>query len=117
MITIRKMTILVIDDERIFNHEKIGALTDHFAYAESLTVATALVFTLAWDVVYLDHDLGTYGDVRVLTKDIEKFAYNGNILPIGKFVIHSMNPLGRMEMYNALHKFYNVEFARVEDLL
>jgi len=112
------MRILVIDDERtlenIFADTKTSVI-----YVRNYHDAAMLLFgnPPRFDVVYLDHDLGDGPDGGDLTAQIEERAYKGELLDIGKFVIHSMNPIGRMRMYNALHRFYNVEFARAEDLL
>lgn len=119
------MRILVIDDERTFNHHKLGDfvgvehLYDSVLYARTLDQAAEQFWDTdtVWDVVFLDHDLGNNQDMRFLTRSLEREAYAGTLFPVRKFIIHSMNPLGRKEMYDALHKFYNVEFARVEDLL
>lgn len=134
------MDILIVDDERtldVFSYLDLG----HAEYPSDLSEfnstsewnrvfhvreflqAYHAVMDYPWDIVFLDHDLGersdgTTADVRDITRDIEKNAFTfEKVLPIGRFIIHSMNPLGRKEMYEALHKFYNVEFARVEDLI
>lgn len=138
------MNILIIDDERTFDNRRLCQFLNVYPsvciregdyptdeedkwtsndeenvfYARTLFQARDWFYS-AWpgiDIVFLDHDLGEE-DVRTFTRDIEADAHDGIIYDVQKFVIHSMNPLGRKEMYEALHKFYNVEFARVEDLL
>jgi hypothetical protein len=114
------MNYLIIDDERIFTVvERQITYADRIAYAANLHDAEHQLYNTdtIWDRVYLDHDLGNGEDVSSLTDKLEREAYMGTIFPVRRFIIHSMNPIGRMRMYNALHKFYNVEFARVEDLL
>lgn len=137
-----KMDILVIDDERtldVMSYLGLGNMETHtnledlreenpvgwnrVYHARTLIEAYHALIDYNWDVVFLDHDLGTRSDgtpahVSDLTRDIERMAKIAErILPVDRFIIHSMNPLGRQEMYLALHKFYNVEFARVQDLL
>lgn len=134
------MNILIIDDERHFDAVKLTEFlhiehdfsfvrwphqidTLHYEpanvvlYARTLDEAQNAMMFHEWDVVFLDHDLGDYHDVSLLTNMLEENAHKGVLLNVSKFVIHSMNPLGRMKMYDSLHKFYNVEFARVEDLV
>ena len=111
------MRILVIDDERTFDNRKLGVYKEEITYARYGEEGLACLQE-AFDVVYLDHDLGENSiDGYGVTMEIEKLAYQGTLLDVGKFVIHSMNPVGRMNMYQCLSKFYNVEFARVEDLM
>lgn len=120
------MRILVVDDERIFDHYKIWGMQypkednlPQFTYAETGETALVMLTVLdsRFDIVYLDHDLGKGIDGYGMCLELEKNAWGGKLANVGKFIIHSMNPIGRMNMYNALHKFYNVEFARVEDLM
>lgn len=112
---------LIIDDERTL--DKVEATTSAFfdkvVYARNLEDARFEIFgeNKRWDRVYLDHDLGGE-DVSWLTNEIEqRTVENEELLNIKEFVIHSMNPIGRMRMYEALRKYYNVKFARVEDLI
>ncbi len=118
------MRILVIDDERTFSRiEHSLAWNDEIVYARNLLDAYHQVMENHWTRVYLDHDLGSRSDgspaeVTDITEDIEELAFvRGRLLDVDEFIIHSMNPLGRKEMYEALHKFYNVSFARVQDLV
>lgn len=112
------MNILIIDDERTLNSvDRSVAYLDNIFYARTLMQARTYFYgATLWDQVYLDHDLGNE-NVREFTREIEEDAHNGILYDVRTFIIHSSNPLGREEMYQALHKFYNVEFARVEDLI
>jgi DNA-binding NtrC family response regulator len=114
------MRILVIDDERTFNEFKVM----HWLKIYEMSLVYARTYNEAlkclmsdWDIVYLDHDLGEGKSGYDIVNDIERVAHNGKILNVGKFVIHSMNSVGRLNMFHALRDFYSVEFARVEDLL
>lgn len=111
------MRILVIDDERYFN-QAIFHMPVSARYARRYDKALEMLTDESWDKVYLDHDLGDNQPTGYdLCQKIEEFAYNGYLLNVKEFVIHSMNPLGRSRMYQCLYKYYNVSFARVEDLL
>ena len=115
------MRILVIDDERTFNQGKICHWnkineTPLIVYARNYNQALKNLMS-DWDIVYLDHDLGDKCSGYDIALDIEKAAYGGTLLNVNKFIIHSMNPSGRINMFRALRNFYNVEFARAEDLV
>lgn len=125
------MRILIVDDERDFaplaghtivqDHASYLSLSENdnknvVYYVRNYKDAQWMMPS-GWDIVYLDHDLGDGKNGYDICSEIEKHAFDGYLLNIGKFVIHSANPLGRMRMYEALHKFYNVEFARAEDLV
>ena len=113
---------LIIDDERTL--DKVEATTSAFfdkvVYARNLEDARFEIFgeNKRWDRVYLDHDLGNGQDVITLCDEIEqRTVENEELLNIKEFIIHSMNPVGRQRMYAALSGYYNVKFARVEDLI
>lgn len=108
------MRILVIDDEREFKFP--GA--EKIVYAKSIEDAfTWIKYYQRWDQVWLDHDLGDGIDVITFCNMVEKTAYQGRLYNIGEFVIHSMNPVGRARMAQALNKFYNVRFVMPEDYM
>ena len=104
------MKILVVDDERTFKSE--AAYGHDIVYTETVNGAKFyLAHPNGWDEVWLDHDLGRDEDGHDLVKWIERLAYQGNLLDVGTFVIHSMNPIGRKRMAEGLRNFYNVRFV------
>jgi len=82
------------------------------------TAAIAL-YSQPWDEVWLDHDLefalteeqfrtvGEY-NIRPLIEKIVEDAKNGIILPVGRFLIHSSNGMGRLYMRDKLSPYYPV---------
>lgn len=111
--------ILVVDDERRFRALEARENTEVF-YARDIETAKKLIYTLAWDEVWLDNDFGErmdghfleYADVqRSLVRNIEEdtATTEGWRLRVDKFVIHTQNPVARFIMQDSLSKFYNVE--------
>lgn len=89
------MKILVIDDERTF----IFSEDDEVVYARNLYEAREFLLNEHWDEVWLDHDLGNGEDVSKLTNEIEASRI---VLDVDWFYIHTMNPVGRDNIYHAL---------------
>lgn len=97
------MKRLVIDDIRVPNFP--ATVVRH------VFEALKLIETESWDEVWLDHDmdLTKSPDVTWLTNTLEARAYtDGTIYPVGLFVLHSANTVGRKNMRAGLEKFYDV---------
>lgn len=92
--------ILVVDDYRTM---KFDATT-----VRTLDRAISFLYSKPWDEVWLDHDLDGREDIMPLIKKVEADARNGIILPVGIFIIHTGNPVGRMRMAQALLPWYTV---------
>ena len=98
------MRILVVDDERT-----VGFL-DEPVYARTAGAAIEMLREItSLDELWLDHDLGEGGDGYAVASYLEERASQGLPLPIGRIVIHSMNPVGAQRMLRALEQFYAVE--------
>lgn len=115
-----KENILVVDDVRTL---KFDATT-----VRRLPQAEAALYSQPWDEVWLDHDLEmslTYEEatrldeynIRPLVRKIEEDAYNGIILPVGIFIIHSANPVGKEWIAQALLPWYTVAVTHAHDWL
>jgi hypothetical protein len=86
------------------------------------TAIEALVEKDAWEILFLDHDLGpedamcTPGKDNVFKTgtDVAKFIVDKQIL-IKLIILHSFNPVGRKYMSNILHtnnyKVYEIPFG------
>lgn len=95
------MGVLIIDDERRFFFEA--------EYARTLLEANRLLLGgREWDQVWLDFDLGSQVTTAGLARQVERMAQGGIILPVGVFVLHTGNPVGREELHRALDHWYNV---------
>lgn len=112
------MRFLIIDDVRTLSGTvgENGFLDEHIyarTYEEGIVQVTSKA---GWDRVYLDHDLGNESDKTGydIAQAIEKDAYDGILYPIGEFILISSNPVGRMRMFQALCKFYNVTFWKAD---
>jgi len=94
---------LVIDDVR---SPSFDAVVCRSAYE-----ALELIRTQQWDEVWLDHDMDfvTGPDVSWTTNRLEEDAETlGRIHPVGKFILHSANSIGRRKMRAALEPHYEV---------
>lgn len=96
--------ILVIDDVRTFSFPNA-------VYARTLEEGRRLLYSQPWAVVWLDHDLGVgpdgkWTDIRPLIAEVEEDAYNGKLLPIEDFVIHTDSPSGAVWIARALRGYY-----------
>lgn len=107
------MTILVVDDRRIFTK-----LPDDVLYARTIEAGLEVLRSgrpLAQ--LWLDHDLGEIDgrpvDVRPLVTAIEERAFHGYPYDIGRVVIHSSNPEGARWIESGLSRYYPVR--RVSD--
>lgn len=94
--------ILVIDDERTLKLENA-------VYARTSKIGQDLLYGFSWDEVWLDHDLSGNDTIRGLVLKIEEEAYKGKILNIERFVVHTMNPVGRWWIFEALKPWYKVD--------
>jgi hypothetical protein len=95
------MSVLVVDDERKFYFDA--------EYARTLYDAVRLLLGgREWDEVWLDFDMGNQVTTRQLVQQIERMASGGIVLPVGFFVAHTANPVGREEIHRALDQFYKV---------
>lgn len=91
-----------------------------------LPQAEAALYSQPWDEVWLDHDLEfslteqeaqnlLEYNIRPLIRKIEQDAYEGIILPVGIFIIHSANPVGKEWMAQALLPWYTTAVAHASD--
>lgn len=113
-----KENILVVDDVRTLKFEATTV--------RRLPQAEAALYSQPWDEVWLDHDLEfslteqesrdmfEY-NIRPLVRKIEEDAHNGIILPVGIFIIHSANPVGKEWIAQALLPWYTVAVAHAHD--
>lgn len=92
------MKILVIDDQRDIKADKV---------ARTFTDGINALKSDKWDVLYLDHDLGSFVDgVEKTGYDIMVFLEeNTEYLP-GRIEIVSSNPVGRRNMQIVIDKLY-----------
>ena len=98
------MLVLVVDDERTL------AFLGEAVYARTAGAAIEMLREVAsLDELWLDHDLGEGGDGYAVASYLEERASQGLPLPIGRIVIHSMNPVGAQRMQRALERFYVVD--------
>ena len=110
--------ILVVDDVRTLKFEATTV--------RRLPQAEAALYSQPWDEVWLDHDLEfsmtleetqlmhTY-NIRPLVQKIEQDARNGIILPVGIFIIHSANSIGKEWMAQMLLPWYTTAVAHAYD--
>lgn len=98
-----KKNTLVVDDVRNMIFDATTVRTS----AEGLEA----LYSQPWDEVWLDHDLGFADDIRPLVRKVEADAHDGIILPVGMFIIHTGNPVGRWWVAKALLPWYTVATA------
>lgn len=103
--------VLVVDDFRTL---KFPATT-----VRTREAAEVALYAQPWDEVWLDHDLEfaltkeqfmkikDY-NIRPLIYKIVADAKRGEILPVGRFYIHSSNGRGRIFMQEMLSRYYPV---------
>lgn len=103
------MKRLVVDDIRVFTFDA--------KYVRTVKEAIALLSKDGnWDEVWLDHDMGSMSaDVDVLANWLEEKAFAGEVLPIGEFIVHTANSVGRQRIIAALDKFYPVRSVNAAD--
>jgi hypothetical protein len=95
--------ILVIEDIRTFYFPAI--------YARDIETARELLYSKPWSMVWFDHDMGLSDGCETtigLAREMEERAVNGEILPIGRIIIHTANPVGRINLLAALNRHYDV---------
>lgn len=106
------MRILVIDDQRIFKYfprlREIGA-GDDVVHCDKSQDGLKLLYDEDWDEVWLDHDMGMDSDmngtdlVNYIEQQIHSVEYGLAPGPnVGRFVVHSANPVGRDRMIRTL---------------
>ena len=107
------MRVLVIDDQRIFNsfpnlpNPRVEDVIVHETTSQD--GLRTLYEEQPWDEVWLDHDLGmdsvgSGSDIVNAILDPRRF-----LVDVGKFYVHTMNPVGKIYMSRALGQFYDVE--------
>lgn len=105
--------ILVIEDIRTFRFPA--------TYCRTVWEAWVPLFTESWDEVWFDYDMGLKADsdnTYALAVEIERRAHAGEMLPIGRIVVHSANPYGGDRLMAALSPWYDtVRVAAVDYLL
>lgn len=94
--------ILVVDDLRTFGFAA--------TYARTATQALSLLRTRGarYDEVWLDHDLGEGGEIRVVVEFLERRAFRGRAIPIGRIFVQSDNPSGAAWAVAGLERYYDV---------
>ena len=94
--------ILVVDDARTFDFPA--------AYARTARAALARLSSpgAAYDELWLDHDLGEAGDVRTVVTYLERRAFEGRLVPIGRVFVQSDNGPGAAWIVAALARHYDV---------
>jgi hypothetical protein len=98
------VVVLVVDDERTLS------FLGEPVYARTAGAAIEILHEVAsLDELWLDHDLGKGDDGYAVASYLEERASQGLPLPIGRIVIHSMNPVGAQRMQRALERFYVVD--------
>lgn len=113
-----KQNTLVVDDVRTMRFEATTV--------RRLPEAEKALYSQPWQEVWLDHDLefsltaheakDMYEyNIRPLVRKIEADAYAGKLLPVGMFVIHSANPVGKEWIAQALLPWYNVGVTHSHD--
>lgn len=100
------MKRLVIDDVRIMNFD--------CTYARNSEEGIADLFE-PWDEVWFDHDLGGDDTIYPVILYIMETAFYGRILPLGKVVIHTDNPVGRAMIEQQLGRYYKVVHVNAAD--
>lgn len=69
-------------------------------YVESAEFAIAALSQGSWDILMLDHDLGEGMGTGM---DVANWlVQNPEKAPFGLIILHSMNPVGRRNMFNLL---------------
>jgi hypothetical protein len=96
--------ILVIDDLR-----SIEVPDAEVTVARTAAEGLMRIRDRAWDVLFLDHDLGAGGDVRAIVRVLEESAYNGEPLTIGRVVVVSKNIVGADWIRRGLSRYYKLE--------
>ncbi len=94
--------VLVVDDIRMFAFPAMYARTARAALAR--LSAPGAHFTELW----LDHDLGEAGDVRRVVNYLERRAFEGRPVPVGRVLVQSDNPNGATWIVAALARHYDV---------
>jgi hypothetical protein len=103
------MNRLVIDDIRVFQFDA--------TYLRDSSAAFDIIISQHWDEVWLDHDMGNQGpDLGVLCNQIESFSQE-NRLDVDVFMIHTSNPVARLDMFMALSPYYRVELKNATDFV
>lgn len=101
-----KGKVLVVDDRKKFDY-------DNIVYATTSEQAIKLCFDdRDWDEVWLDHDLG-WSDIRSFVRMLEysaqDFVPDEDKFNIKVIRIISYNSTGRRYIWDALHKWYDVD--------
>ena len=90
------MRILWVDDERTPDFEAVIARTSE----EALSLISD-----GWDEVWLDHDLGGEDTSRPIVSFLEEQSIiYGIVFEIGKFFVHSKNPVGAKWLADGIDK-------------
>lgn len=94
------MRILFIDDIR----------TPQFDAVIARSVKDAMpLLDEEWDEIWLDHDLGENQTIRPLVIEMERRAFEGNPVKVGKVFVHSANPVGHRWIRTGLTRYYCLE--------
>lgn len=93
-------TVLVIDDVRTFGFTAVYART------AAAGIARLARRDARFEELWLDHDLGPGGDVRRVVKYLERRAFEGRPVPIGRIFVQSDNPAGAAWIVAGLARWY-----------
>ena len=107
------MRILILDDEQV-RHDDLAALYSGHEVVHTTTYnhfVRELMFGSPWDLIHLDHDLGSgdsyldgWGNMQFFTGQhaaIRVCELHDDQLP-GEVIVHSVNPLGAQNMVSDL---------------
>lgn len=99
---------LIIDDVRTFIADSPD---DETVHVSTLTDAASQLADSEWDEVWFDFDMGPDEDMAGFARDI--IQDNIKVAGIGRAIVHSMSPVGRMYLEATLSNKYNVTMLPV----
>ena len=92
--------VLVIEDIRTFRFPAV--------YARNMQEAWTLLHSRRWSEIWFDHDMGlTVNDNNTypLAVHLERLAFEGTPLDVGRIVVHTANPSGGQRLMAALRAY------------
>jgi hypothetical protein len=98
------MKILFLDDVR--NPKDCGYRDEDCVVVRNVQEAIKTFFSMKFDLLSLDHDLGMSETGYDFLCILEDFAHKGLFKknPLPEFVVHSANPVGKSRMLMAIDK-------------
>jgi hypothetical protein len=102
-------SVLVIDDLRLFDRQKMGlGPDDRLTYARTSAQGLALLAAEPWDELWLDYDLGEDDDANQILNYLEQRFYEERPVTLDVIFVHSANPVGAQRLVLALARYYPV---------